>query len=64
MWFSEEFNMLSKKILALALVALQLVLAGCYQSHSDDDLRTVPATNNPHIIGHTNPPKSVPGAGF
>ena len=56
--------MLSKKFLVLALVVLQIFMAGCYQSHSDDDLRTVPATNNPHIIGNTNPPKSVPGAGF
>jgi hypothetical protein len=25
-------------------------LTGCYQAHSDDDLRTVPVTNNPHIV--------------
>ncbi len=24
--------------------------SGCYQAHSDDDLRTVPVTNNPHIV--------------
>ncbi|MEN9343284.1 MAG: hypothetical protein RLZZ453_71 [Chlamydiota bacterium] len=29
---------------------LLLLLAGCYQMHSDDDLRTVPVTNNPHIV--------------
>lgn len=25
-------------------------LAGCYQMHSDDDLRTIPVTNNPNIV--------------
>ncbi|MDE3046266.1 MAG: hypothetical protein KGJ02_06445 [Verrucomicrobiota bacterium] len=31
-----------------------LALAGCFQTTSDDtDLRTVPVTNNPHIVpGH------------
>ena len=41
-----------------------LTLTGCYQAHSDDDLHTVPATNNPHIIGSNSPVRSVPGAGF
>ena len=27
-----------------------VLTAGCYQAHSDDDLRTVPVTNNPHIV--------------
>jgi hypothetical protein len=38
----------------IALVSLLLLfvacLAGCYQIHSDDDLRTVPVTNNPNIV--------------
>ncbi len=25
-------------------------LSGCYQMHSDDDLRTIPVTNNPNIV--------------
>lgn len=25
-------------------------LSGCYQVHSDDDLRTIPVTNNPNIV--------------
>lgn len=24
--------------------------SGCYQIHSDDDLRAVPVTNNPHVV--------------
>lgn len=36
-----------KRIFLLALVAA----AGCFQtSNSDDDLRTVPVTNNPHVV--------------
>lgn len=28
-----------------------LLLAGCFQTSSDDaDLRTVPVTNNPHVV--------------
>jgi hypothetical protein len=38
--------------------------AGCYQVHSDDDLRTVPVTNNPHIIQDSNRASKVPGAAF
>ncbi len=38
----------------VALFSLFLIvaasLAGCYQMHSDDDLRTVPVTNNPNIV--------------
>ena len=38
----------------IALFSLLLVvavsLAGCYQIHSDDDLRTVPVTNNPNVV--------------
>jgi hypothetical protein len=39
------------KPLFLALFILGAIcLCGCYQIHSDDDLRTVPVTNNPNII--------------
>lgn len=41
-----------------------LTLAGCYQAHSDDDLRTVPATNNPHIIGEAMMERSTPGMNY
>ncbi len=38
----------------IALFSLLLIVAasltGCYQIHSDDDLRTVPVTNNPNIV--------------
>lgn len=30
-------------------------LSGCYQIHSDDDLRGVPVTNNPHLVPATDP---------
>jgi hypothetical protein len=34
----------------LLFVLLAGGLAGCYQIHSDDDLRTIPVTNNPTIV--------------
>jgi hypothetical protein len=37
-----------KLLMLLALAGIGL--AGCYQVHSDDDLRTVPVTNNPNIV--------------
>lgn len=36
-----------KKVLTAIML---LSAAGCYQVHSDDDLRTVPVTNNPNIV--------------
>ncbi len=48
----------------LLIVFCGVALSGCYQAHSDDDLHTVPATNNPHIIGSNSPMRAVPGAGF
>ncbi len=39
------------KCLFVAILALVAVgVAGCYQVHSDDDLRTIPVTNNPNIV--------------
>lgn len=29
---------------------LLLIMTSCYQIHSDDDMRTVPVTNNPNLI--------------
>jgi hypothetical protein len=42
--------MLVKKTALLLLLVSMICLSGCYQMHSDDDLRTVPVTNNPNII--------------
>jgi hypothetical protein len=42
------------------LFILGLVAAGCYQVHSDDDLRTIPATNNPHVIQDSNRNNAFP----
>jgi len=37
--------------LGLALFFVAAAITGCYQIHSDDDdLRTVPVTNNPNIV--------------
>ncbi len=41
---------------------LFLLIAGCFQTTSDDaDLRTVPVTNNPHVV--PNHGGGFPGAG-
>ena len=39
-----------------------LALVGCFQTYNDDeDLRTVPVTNNPHVVpNHGN---GLPGIG-
>ena len=34
----------------LYLIFAVLFLSGCYQMHCDEDLRTVPVTNNPTIV--------------
>ena len=39
-----------------------VALAGCFQTtNPDDDLRTVPVTNNPHVV--PNYGSSLPGLG-
>lgn len=54
---------LHKNLVLLFLLLLSFIcLSGCYQIHSDDDLRTVPITNNPNIIPQTN--GRIPGAGI
>jgi len=45
----------SMRILGLSF-ALSVLLTSCYQAHSDDDLRTVPVTNNPHIVPGSGSP--------
>lgn len=39
-----------------------LIVTGCFQAYNpDDDLRTVPVTNNPHVVpNHGN---GLPGIG-
>ena len=41
--------------LALAVLGLSFSLSSCYQAHSDDDLRTVPVTNNPNLVPTMDP---------
>lgn len=48
----------------LLLVLCLASLSGCYQAHSDDDLRTVPVTNNPHLIQDSQKMAGFPGAGY
>lgn len=45
------FYALKRAIFLLSLIGL----AGCYQIHSDDDLRDVPVTNNPNLVPATDP---------
>jgi len=39
----------------LVVLGLFACCSSCYQVHADDDLRTVPVTNNPHIVPVTDP---------
>jgi hypothetical protein len=41
---------MSKVAIFCFLMLAVVCLSGCYQVHSDDDLRTVPVTNNPNIV--------------
>lgn len=40
---------------------LGILTAGCFQAHSDDDLRTVPVTNNPNLIPDSHKMAQIPG---
>ncbi len=44
----------------LPLFAL-ILMAGCFQAHSDDDLRGVPVTNNPLLIPASQQTAQIPG---
>lgn len=47
----EVFVKLNKKLAALLGLCVLLGVSGCYQVHSDDnELRTVPVTNNPNLV--------------
>ncbi len=49
-------------IIVLAFVSLSL--SSCYQAQSEDDLRTVPTTNNPYMIPEGSRGSPLPKAGF
>ena len=53
-----------KNFLLLIVVIVGLSLAGCFQAHSDDGLRTIPTTNNPHIIQDSSKTALAPGMGY
>jgi hypothetical protein len=42
------------RLLSVFFLLALVSLSGCYQIHSDDDLRTIPVTNNPQIVPQSN----------
>lgn len=48
---------------AVLFALLSFALSGCYQAHSDDDLRAVPVTNNPHLLPSSAHTAQGPGFG-
>ncbi len=44
-------------------INLCLLFSGCYQAQSDDDLRTIPTTNNPNVVPSSGS-NMLPKAGF
>lgn len=57
------YDVLKKRLLMLRIYILALFsLAGCFQTYNpDDDLRTVPVTNNPNVV--PNYGNGLPGIG-
>ncbi len=45
---------MKRKLFFIMALVVSLGLFGCYQVHSDDDLRSVPVTNNPNVIPATD----------
>lgn len=45
---------MKKSLLLVAVLGSFFLFSGCYQVHSDDDLRSVPVTNNPNIVPSSN----------
>jgi hypothetical protein len=58
------FEYLKRVCFFTLLIGTGLTIAGCYQVHSDDDLRTVPVTNNPHVIQDSGKTAQLPGMGY
>lgn len=52
------------RVLFLFLCFSTLSLTSCYQAHSDDNLRTVPVTNNPLLIQDSQKVAGFTGAGY
>ena len=46
------------------LLTLFLLLQGCYKTSDEDDLRTVPVTNNPNYIIDSGKTNGIPGMGY
>ncbi len=52
--------MMTRYLLVFSILLAAAGLSGCYQMHSDDDLRTIPVTNNPNIVPQQG--SKLPGA--
>ncbi len=52
----------ARYLVVISLLVILSSLTGCYQMHSDDDLRTIPATNNPTIVPQNQ--SRFPGTGM
>lgn len=49
-----------RRLLFFSLIAL----AGCFQTYNDDDdLRTIPITNNPYVVPSSGGGAGIPGFG-
>ena len=53
-----------KYLIPILTIFTIFTLAGCYQVHSDDDLRAVPTTNNPNILPNGGKSSPIPKAGY
>ncbi len=51
-------------LFTMLVTLLVLGSAGCYQAHSDDDLRAIPATNNPRLLPESSKGGPMPKAAF
>jgi hypothetical protein len=50
---------------SLIFVLAAALFSSCFQAHSDDSLRLVPTTNNPHIIQDSSKTANAPpGIGY
>lgn len=55
-------NVMLKSLIFVLAAAL---FSSCFQAHSDDSLRLVPTTNNPHIIQDSSKTANAPpGIGY
>ncbi len=57
--------MIKNSILICLFIFGMVGFSSCFQAHSDDSLRLVPTTNNPHIIQDSSKTANAPpGLGY